>query len=713
MNIFLVLFLALNSVNLPYFNNPPTIDGDTTDVSWKTSYVVKDVFTQFTPTFGEKMEDTTIIKMGYDENNLYLLFICYQDTATFVSQNAVRDAGWNQDEVGLMIDPLNSHQELYGFMFGLSGSLIDYRKLRTQGWDDTSWNGDVDYAVKKFDRGYIVEARIPFSNFRREKGKLTWGLNFARTKKKDDAIGLYVPLTKEESIDELFENLLTVVMEKAKGKEKIEIVPYGIWGKVFGDTLNEYGDAGFDMKVPVSSYGVANFTFNPDFNQLEGDPLEFDFNTIDPIYYPEYRPFFLEEKGVFEIDREIFYSRKIVNPFIATRYTYKDPLNSAGIIVGMDQKNEEVGSNDAYCGVERYIRQIGESTIGIMGVERITPQMDTINGVASFNANIRLKKTWNISFVSGYSYYQDDSISDSTGLFYDAELSYAGNSFNASLGFEGTSPDYTNLLGYVDYLRRKELKASFGYYKNFKDGFISSFNFSLFGTLYSDYDKFNDYVKTMNDSLDKSVFTQFSIGIMKKARIGISGSRYYTDYFGNYFDGYRMFIFFFVRPNPVVSFGINGSRSDLTDFSFMYLGEDMSLSSWLHLSPMSSLSFSVSGNYDIFYTDTTVYASSYSELTELTPQWQTYSVRSGITYTPNNVISFDLSFQMNRLYYEDWYLDRYQTTYGFAPDQETVERKLFALITYKPANGDVIYIGARYPEKMAFFKFTHRFLFSL
>ena len=47
---------------------------------------------------------------------------------------------------------------------------------------------------------------------------------------------------------------------------------------------------------------------------------------------------------------------------------------------------------------------------------------------------------------------------------------------------------------------------------------------------------------------------------------------------------------------------------------------------------------------------------------------------------------------------------------GVISEGKWINDKIFCVIEDKPSIGNVIYLGGRYPEKMLFFKCTHRFM---
>ena len=69
-------------------------------------------------------------------------------------------------------------------------------------------------------------------------------------------------------------------------------------GEFETDTVKE---AGGNLKYGVTSNLTFDFTYNPDFSQIESDRQQIEINQRFPVLYPELRPFFLEGQEIFRI----------------------------------------------------------------------------------------------------------------------------------------------------------------------------------------------------------------------------------------------------------------------------------------------------------------------------------------------------------------------------------------------------------------------------
>ena len=82
-------------------------------------------------------------------------------------------------------------------------------------------------------------------------------------------------------------------------------------------TQTEYdgdGDWGIDAKIGVTSSTTLDLTYNTDFAQVEVDEQQINLTRFN-LLFPEKRPFFLENRGLFAVGRpgeiDLFFSRRI------------------------------------------------------------------------------------------------------------------------------------------------------------------------------------------------------------------------------------------------------------------------------------------------------------------------------------------------------------------------------------------------------------------
>ncbi len=82
---------------------------------------------------------------------------------------------------------------------------------------------------------------------------------------------------------------------------------------------------------------VLDLTGNPDFSQVESDDPQVTVNQRFEVFFPEKRPFFLENADYFRTPINLFYSRRIVDPSAGVRLTGKMGDYSFGLLSADDR----------------------------------------------------------------------------------------------------------------------------------------------------------------------------------------------------------------------------------------------------------------------------------------------------------------------------------------------------------------------------------------
>jgi len=98
-------------------------------------------------------------------------------------------------------------------------------------------------------------------------------------------------------------------------------------------------DIGLNVKYGVKSNLTADFTFNPDFSQIESDRPQIEVNRRFPLFFPELRPFFLEGQEIFSTPGRVslVHTRTIVDPQLGAKLTGKTGKATLGVLVTNDE----------------------------------------------------------------------------------------------------------------------------------------------------------------------------------------------------------------------------------------------------------------------------------------------------------------------------------------------------------------------------------------
>jgi len=312
---------AQKSLTIRKANTSITLDGELNEPEWQTADRAKNFQINY-PIDNESAKSRTEVLMTFDDKNLYIAAICYNDfpDKDYVVQSLKRDFELDfSDNFAVHIDPFNDN--VNGFSFGVNPLGAQIEGLIETGGNfgiSTNWDNKWFSKVKRYSDKWIVEMKIPFKTIRYNNENSTWGVNFSRTDLKRNEVSVWNPVPRQYSITSLaFTGSLNWMEKPKKAGTNISIIPY-----VTGNSINDFendekeidGNAGFDAKIAVTSSLNLDITVNPDFSQVEVDRQVTNLSRFS-LFFPERRQFFIENSDLFSQFgfRQIrpFFSRRI------------------------------------------------------------------------------------------------------------------------------------------------------------------------------------------------------------------------------------------------------------------------------------------------------------------------------------------------------------------------------------------------------------------
>ena len=172
------------------------------------------------------------------------------------------------------------------------------------------------------------------------------------------------------------------------------------------------------------------------------------------VFFPEKRPFFLENANYFQTPINLFFSRRIRDPQFGTRSTGKLGDWAIGALAIDDRgAGRSLPSSDPLFGdrssnallVAR--REFGESSVGALVTNRDFGHSS--NRVASLDSRVRLNSMW---FVTGQAAMSDTTTLDGSQLrsnAYSGALNKAGRKLTYSLNYTDIGAGFRAPLGFV------------------------------------------------------------------------------------------------------------------------------------------------------------------------------------------------------------------------------------------------------------------------
>jgi Domain of unknown function (DUF5916) len=383
-------------------------------------------FIQQAPSDGKPATQRTEVYLGYDSSNLYLVWVCWDTNPGAIRGHLTRREAVtppDDDYVELTLDTF--HDQRHGFLFDVNprGVQSDALWSEDSGTDysyDTVW----DSRGKLTDKGYVVWVSIPFRNIRfHPANEQVWGVTLMRYVARSDEYD-YWPRVSSRISGRLNQEGLITGVENVSPSRNMQFNPYGYLSGLHTlddrdptqprfDNRNLQGKLGLDSKFVFHDSLVLDTTINPDFAQIESDQPQNTVNQRFEVFFPEKRPFFLENSnffsdtniGAYQLSR-ILFTRRIIEPSFGARLTGKQGPWNLGFFVADDRSpglivpdNSPLSGTRAYFAVGRVSHDIGDqSSIGAVYVDR---EYDgNFNRVGGLDASFRLGKNWTSWFRS-------------------------------------------------------------------------------------------------------------------------------------------------------------------------------------------------------------------------------------------------------------------------------------------------------------------------
>ena len=306
-------------------------------------------FTQRNPHDGEAVTEPTDAYLGYDQKSIYVVFVCFDDPGKVRARMSRREDIFDDDQVEIMLDTFHDRRRAYAFQTTPLGVQWDAiwteasREEQTQGHFDTSFDTVWDSHGKVTAHGFVVLMSIPFKSLRFPATKLQdWGIILYRgvTRKTEDSFWPHVSYKVEGRLGQA---ATLHGLEGISPGRDIELIPYSVmrgfraldtrdFSNPYFQKATAQGQPGMDAKFVFRDHYTLDLTANPDFSQVESEDPQITVNQRYAVYFPEKRPFFLENEDFFRTPMNLMFTRNIGDPSAGVRLTGKDGPYSVGLM---------------------------------------------------------------------------------------------------------------------------------------------------------------------------------------------------------------------------------------------------------------------------------------------------------------------------------------------------------------------------------------------
>ncbi len=488
----------------------PVIDGKVNEAVWQTVQPYA-TFTQQDPVEGAPASEKTEVRVLMGKGTLYISVIAFDsDPSKIIVSQSRRDASLSEtDSVVMALDTFNDNQN--AFVFGTNPLGIEYdgqvaREGQSSGVSvggggaggtqrggisafNPNWDGDWSVKSQITDRGWETELAIPLKTLRYQTGtNQTWGFNLMRNIRHKNEQVYLAPIPRG------FDIYRVSLAAKMSGldlpaRRDIKLIPYALgsvnkdYTRIVGDKVDKKAAAGLDLKWGIRPNLTLDATVNTDFAQVEADEEQVNLTRFD-LFFPEKRPFFLENASTFQFGNpqqiDLFFSRRIglsstgvpIDILGGARLSGKvGGWNVGALNIQTDEAEnaagtQVVGQANNFTTL-RMQREVGRSSYGAIFVNRqgtgsVAPS-DDFNRAYGVDANIQLSSSQRLSgFIA-----RTDSGGAQKALGSDyagrAFYNFTNNLWQISGGYSQVGKTFNPEVGFLPRrgYRRPEFRAFF------------------------------------------------------------------------------------------------------------------------------------------------------------------------------------------------------------------------------------------------------------
>jgi len=427
-------------------------------------------FIQNTPHDGQPATEETEVWLGYTKSTIYFVFICHDRHPELIRGHLARRENILKDDyVAIFLDPFQDRRK--GVVFGVNPAGVQ----ADASWDelngtDFSYDQVWDSEGQVTREGWMALLAIPFRSLRFRSGGSDWGVvfqrNFPRNSEQDNWPHISTNITGVLSQEATLKGIAGVT-----GSHNVQINPYVLAQNERTletvDPLNPYfssrhleGTAGGEVKAILKDRIIFDATINPDFSNIESDQPQFTVDQRYPVYFPELRPFFLENANYFATPINLIYTRNIVHPEYGGRVTGKLGHTNIGLFAIDDREpGQTVAPGDplynkrATIAVGRVARDLGKgSSIGAIYTDYEFGQ--GWNRIGGMDFTARFNKHW-IALGQMVESATKGTIDSGTPPTYSAgpasnlQVQRNGHAFNLNSSYSDFSTGFQTLLGFI------------------------------------------------------------------------------------------------------------------------------------------------------------------------------------------------------------------------------------------------------------------------
>ena len=463
------------------------VNGELDESVWSSAPTITD-FIQSQPNAGFPATEPTIVRVLYDEANLYIGAICYdseiESRTVTTLEYGLPPSTRDMDVFAVTLDPFLDRRNSFIWLMNPYGAYRDGQTFNDSRQADYAFRAPVQIQTTISDSAWTVEMAIPWKTLRFNPSAdgQRWGMNLLRRVRRKNEDSYWAPVDRRDPVHRMSKAGYLEGLSGMQPGRNLTVKPFVLGTSASGSqgqiAEDEGLDLGGDVKLGLTPGLTLDATFRTEFSQVEVDQERVNLTRF-PLFFEEKRDFFVENSGSFVLgdvsERNyrqgsstrsftLFHSRRI-----GLESGLPIPIVGGGRVSGragafeigaLNIQTEAVDSSAAEnFSVFRLRRNLGASDVGVMFLNReSTGSFDTgdYNRALAVDANLRF---FGNLVVNSYFARTEDANLDGDQNAARVQLSWRDRVWDASAFVKHVGDAFNPELGFV---RRRAIRHGYG-----------------------------------------------------------------------------------------------------------------------------------------------------------------------------------------------------------------------------------------------------------
>jgi len=457
-------------------DSPPLIDGNLDDDVWLHAAVIDD-FHQTTPKIGEAPSESTVVRVLYDDNFIYIAAeLRDSDPENINASQMIQGRNFfSDDRFWVTIDSFNSKRNDYFFQVNANGIRREALRENNSRFID-EWVAIWRAESSLHDNGWATEIAIPFKSISFDPDSDTWGINFGRGIARKQEFNMWSSYERQDW--PAYGGQVSGIRDIEQGLG-LDVIPSVnlIRRKEYRPDANTTTDfePSLDVTYKLTPSLSAALTLNTDFSAAEIDDQQIALDRFS-LFFPEKRDFFLQDAGIFEFGNidtngRPFFSRRIglsddgepIGLDAGIKLTGRVGRYNIGALAVRQEAYEDIAASDLMV-ARGSANLFKESTAGFIATYG-DPTSNATNSLVGADYLYRNSNGLFGQIVEGQAWFQQSTTRglDGEDQAYGLNLELPNDRVTARLGAMVVQDNFNPGLGFVNRAGIRRYNATFRY----------------------------------------------------------------------------------------------------------------------------------------------------------------------------------------------------------------------------------------------------------